>query len=79
MRFVTAQFVKPEGFALHIDDAPHHCRAVTEQVGALLGEENVVTIQPVYPGNEDVPEQTHRASTPLEAFQFADELITTQL
>lgn len=77
--FVTEAFVSTEGFALHIDDAPHHCEAVQAHVGELLGEENVATVMPLYPGNGTPPGNTIPADSPVHAFEIADSLVSERL
>lgn len=60
--------------ALHIDDAPHHCVAVAEHVGGLIGRHNVTTIMPLYRDAKH-PEGTLPASTPVDAFRQADQVV----
>ncbi len=60
--------------ALHIDDAPHHCVAVAEHVGTLIGRHNVTTIMPLYRDAKH-PEGTLPASSPVDAFRQADQVV----
>lgn len=62
-------------FAIHIDDAPHHCEAVTREVGNLIGSHNVETIMPLYPNTSARPTGTEIADSPREAFAIANNFV----
>lgn len=60
--------------AVHIDDAPHHNKAVNEHVGTKIGRNNTTTLMPTYVGNVH-PEGTVAAEDPIDAFRRADQIL----
>jgi len=80
LRFLIEGYADPSNtFALHIDDAPHHCEAVNQEVGSLIGQQNTATIMPVYPGTSARPKGTIIAQSPRDAFAVADNLVRHRL
>lgn len=81
LRSVMEEFMDSEKdtFAVHIDDAPHHCSDVSSEVGGLIGAANLLTVMPVYPGEADIPPNTQSATNPLEAFRAAEAFISSRL
>ncbi|MDL2342485.1 MAG: hypothetical protein QFB87_05415 [Patescibacteria group bacterium] len=63
---------------VHIDDAPHHIKAMLEHMGQMASRA-FAGIIPLYKGNEAYPAEAIAVANPLTAFKTADTFLRADL